>query len=64
MAENIYFWINIAYEKEELNDMNIFQSHVVFHIMLLLTNCEVHKEKYLERSFEVRTERSEVRTKN
>ena len=33
-------------------------------IMLLLTNCEVHTGKYLDRSFEVRTERSEVRTKN
>ena len=32
--------------------------------MLLLTNCEVHKGKYLDRSFEVRTERSKVRTKN
>ena len=32
--------------------------------MLLLTNCEVHAGKYLDRSFEVRTERSEVRTKN
>ena len=31
--------------------------------MLLLTNCEVHTGKYLDRSFEVRTERSEVRTK-
>ena len=25
--------------------------------MLLLTNCEVHTGKYLERNFEVRTER-------
>ena len=25
--------------------------------MLLLTNCEVHTEKYLDRIFEVRTER-------
>ena len=32
--------------------------------MLLLTNFEVHTGKYLDRSFEVRTERSEVRTKN
>ena len=30
--------------------------------MLLLTNCEVHTGKYLDRSFEVRTERSEVHT--
>ena len=28
--------------------------------MLLLTNCEVHTGKYLDRSFEVRTERSEL----
>ena len=35
----------------------------VVRIMLLLTNCEVHTGKYLDRSFEVRTERSEVRTK-
>ena len=34
------------------------------NIMLLLTNCEVRKGKYLDRSFEIRTERSEVRTKN
>ena len=27
--------------------------------MLLLTNCEVHTGKYLDRSFEVLTERSE-----
>ena len=27
--------------------------------MLLLTNCEVHTGKYSDRSFEVRTERSE-----
>ena len=27
------------------------------NIMLLLTNCEVHTGKYLDRSFEVRTER-------
>ena len=27
--------------------------------MLLLTNCEVHTGKYLDRSFEVQTERSE-----
>ena len=32
--------------------------------MLLLTNCEVHTEKYSDRRFEVRTERSEVRTKS
>ena len=32
--------------------------------MLLLTNCEVHTEKFSDRSFEVRTERSEIRTKN
>ena len=31
--------------------------------MLLLTNCEVHTGKYLDRSFEVRTEQTEVRTK-
>ena len=31
--------------------------------MVLLTNCEVHTEKYSDRSFEVRIERSEVRTK-
>ena len=35
-----------------------------YMIMLLLTNCEVHTGKYLDRSFEVRTERSEVRTKS
>ena len=29
--------------------------------MLLLTNCEVHTGKYLDRSFEVRTERSETK---
>ena len=28
-----------------------------FYIMLLLTNCEVHMGKYLDSSFEVRTER-------
>ena len=33
-------------------------------IMLLLTNCEVHTRKYSDRSLDVRTERSEVRTKN
>ena len=27
--------------------------------MLLLTNCEIHAGKYLDHSFEVRTERSE-----
>ena len=32
--------------------------------MLLLTNCEVHRGKYSDRSFEVRTERSDVRTKD
>ena len=32
--------------------------------MLLLTNCGVHARKYLDRSFEVRTERSLVSTKN
>ena len=32
--------------------------------MLLLTNYEVHTGKYLDRSFEVRTERNEVRTKS
>ena len=31
--------------------------------MILLTNCEVHTGKYSDRSFEVRTERSEIRTK-
>ena len=31
---------------------------------ILLTNCKVHTRKYLDRSFEVRTERSEVRTKS
>ena len=34
------------------------------NIMLLLTNCEVHTGKYLDRSFELRTERSEVRRKS
>ena len=38
--------------------------HVVRLLLLLLTNCEVHTGKYLDCSFEVRTERSEVRTKN
>ena len=33
-------------------------------IMLLLTNCEVHPGKYLDRSFEVWTERSEIHMKN
>ena len=28
--------------------------------MLLLTNCEVHTGKYLDRSFELRTERSDI----
>ena len=28
--------------------------------MLLLTNCEVHMGKYLDHSFEVWTERSEI----
>ena len=37
---------------------------VQHEIMLLLTNCEVHTGKYLDRSFEVRTERSEVRKKS
>ena len=32
--------------------------------MFLLTNCEVHTRKYSDRSFDARTERSEVRTKN
>ena len=32
--------------------------------MLVLTNCEVHAGKYLDRSFEVQAERSEVRTKS
>ena len=32
--------------------------------MLLLTNCEVHRGKYSDRSFEVRTDRSDVRTKD
>ena len=31
--------------------------------MLLLNNCKVHTGNYLDRSFEVRTERSDVRTK-
>ena len=35
-----------------------------FNTVLLLTNCEVHTGKNLDRSFEVRTERSEVRTKS
>ena len=34
------------------------------HTMLLLTNCEVHTGKYLDRSFEVRTKRSEVHMKS
>ena len=33
-------------------------------IMLLLTNCEVHTRTYLDRSFEVWTERSEVHMKS
>ena len=32
--------------------------------VLLKTNCEVHTEKYLDRSFKVRTEWNEVHTKN
>ena len=36
----------------------------VYDIMLLLTDCEVHAGKYSDRSFEVRSERSEVRTKS
>ena len=34
------------------------------NIMLLLTNCEVHMGKYLDRSFELRIEQSEVGRKN
>ena len=44
-----------------LRGLQIFE---LWYIMLLLTNCEVHTGKYLYRSFEVRTERSEVRTKS
>ena len=32
--------------------------------MLLLTSCEIYMGKYSDRSFEVRTELSEVHTKN
>ena len=32
-------------------------------IMLLLTNCEVHTGPYSDRSLDVRTERSNIRTK-
>ena len=42
----------------------LFCLNSTFNIMLLLTNCEVHTGKYSDRSYEVRTERSEVRTKN
>ena len=38
--------------------LNVF--HTSKNNMLLLTNCEVHTGKYLDRSFEVRTERSEL----
>ena len=34
------------------------------NMLLPMTNSEVHAKKYLDRSFEVRTERSEVRTKS
>ena len=33
--------------------------NVIISTMLLLTNCEVHTEKHSDRSFDVRTERSE-----
>ena len=36
----------------------------MYNTMLLLTNCEVYTGKYSDRSFEVRTERSEVHTKS
>ena len=42
----------------------VLSSYTNYNNMLLLTNCEVRTGKYLDRSFEVRTERSEVRTKS
>ena len=44
----------------KLRDFNDYPGR----IMLLLTNCEVHTGKHSDRSLDVRTKRSEVRTKN
>ena len=46
---------------QPIRSKNLFR--ISISIMLLLTNCEVHAGKYSDRSFEVRTERSE-RTKS
>ena len=50
--------------KKAFNMLSLQGGRWCLNIMLLLTNCEVHTGKYLDRIFEVRTERSEVRTKN
>ena len=45
-------------------DLLIRVQNLLKYIVLLLTNCEVNTGKYLDCSFEVRTERSEVHMKN
>ena len=40
-----------------------FLCRTIVHIMLLLTNCEVHTGEYSDRSLDVRTEQSKVHTK-
>ena len=55
---DLYYYSVQSYNKRFINRVSSC------HTMLLLTNCEVHTGKYLDRSFEVRTERNEVHTKN
>ena len=47
----MYIW----YDSMKKHQNSVFAN--LFHTMLLLTNCEVHTGKYLDHSFEVRTER-------
>ena len=43
-------------EKISLSAAAFKEDTNMFSTMLLLTNCEVHKAKYSDRSFDVRTE--------
>ena len=57
---NFDFLQSIALRQSECTGMSsgniLFCHQSMLYFMLLLTSCEVHMGKYLDRSFEVQTE--------
>ena len=64
LRKNLMCKLLLSFSQASFCPVSIFSVDYGYTIKLLLTNLFGPCGKYLDRSFEVRTERSEVRTKN